>query len=348
MTDDAPGWSAIDAALAKLYGETVPRHVGTVLSYRLGGPDPLDGISVYTRTEPVPHWHFVSYGMTELYEKTGDNPEESGWGFEFTFRLRRDPADDSPPMWPAGLLQNLARYVFSSGNWFEPGHRINANGPIAADREDCLMRALAFTRDPELGEIDTPHGRMIFLQAVGLTLDEHEACERWNTLKILDLIAPRTPLFVTDIHRTSVLDDPGAAEAVRRGVAEDGTSTDAVYLSAGGWEFGPDGLTLRLGALSAEAVASMVRGRLAHGRDFTLDLGERAVVLFAAERWSHEERGTDLLRLGIPPEAVAEFADALRPRAGRYPVGALLGLTVEIEPTVVRDQYGEETGTVVG
>jgi hypothetical protein len=54
--------------------------------------------------------------MTDLYAKEPDDPAESGWGFEFTFRLARDPADTEPPIWAANLLQNLARYVFTSGN----------------------------------------------------------------------------------------------------------------------------------------------------------------------------------------------------------------------------------------
>ena len=39
----------------------------------------------------------------------------SGFGFELTFRLRRETGETSPPTWPASLLQSLARYVFKSG-----------------------------------------------------------------------------------------------------------------------------------------------------------------------------------------------------------------------------------------
>ena len=39
----------------------------------------------------------------------------SGFGFELTFRLRREPGEIAPPTWPAALLQALARYVFQSG-----------------------------------------------------------------------------------------------------------------------------------------------------------------------------------------------------------------------------------------
>ena len=42
--DAAPGWDAIDAPLKAIYGEQEPMHWGTVISARLGGPDPIDGI----------------------------------------------------------------------------------------------------------------------------------------------------------------------------------------------------------------------------------------------------------------------------------------------------------------
>ena len=46
------------------------------------------GISIY-RAEDPPHWHFVTYGFSELYSKESDDPAVSGWGFELTFRLVR-------------------------------------------------------------------------------------------------------------------------------------------------------------------------------------------------------------------------------------------------------------------
>lgn len=40
----------------------------------------------------------------------------SGFGFELTFRLKRETGESAPPTWPAELMQGLARYVFQSGN----------------------------------------------------------------------------------------------------------------------------------------------------------------------------------------------------------------------------------------
>ena len=93
---EVPGWQAIAAKLASVYGEQEPKHWGTVMRYSEGGPDPLDGISAY-RAENPPHWHYVTFGFSELYEKTSKNKQESGWGFEFSFRLQRRKGEKSPP-----------------------------------------------------------------------------------------------------------------------------------------------------------------------------------------------------------------------------------------------------------
>ncbi|MEH1167341.1 suppressor of fused domain protein [Micromonospora sp. CPCC 205539] len=223
MTSDAPGWEAIDARLDVLYPDVEPKHYGTLHRFALGGPDPLDGISFYPRDSPVSHWHIVSYGMSELYAKESDNPEESGWGFEFTFRVTRDIEDTDPPMWAANMLQNLARYVYSSGNWFESGHHMDANGPIWQDYETAVT-ALAFVEDPELGTIPTPHGQMQFLQVVGLTGDEYEAVQQWTTEGVLGLLAERAPLLVTDLDRPSLTDDAAVRAVIEAGRAHDDIS----------------------------------------------------------------------------------------------------------------------------
>jgi len=41
--------------------------------------------------------------------------QPSGYGFEITFRLKKDKKDTTPPTWPAELMQSLAKYVFQSG-----------------------------------------------------------------------------------------------------------------------------------------------------------------------------------------------------------------------------------------
>lgn len=165
--DDAVGWLAIDEKLEEIYGEQEPQHFGTLIKYMLGGKDPLDGISVYESHKQENHLHIISYGLSELYyDEENAGKEFSKYGFEFTFRLKKKKGDDFH--WAMNLMQNLARYVFETGKWFEEFHFIPTNSPIRLDY-DTNLTAIAFVLDPELGKIQTPHGEVQFLQMVGIT-----------------------------------------------------------------------------------------------------------------------------------------------------------------------------------
>jgi hypothetical protein len=330
MTSDSPGWDAVDAALERHYPGVAPKHYGTILKWALGGPDPLDGISFYPRLDPVPHWHAVSYGMSELYDKQSQNPEESGWGFEFTFRLRRDPAETEPPVWAANFLQNLARYVFQTGNWFEPNHHMDLNGPIALERE-TLIRAIVFTEDPELGAIATPNGTVQFLQVVGITLDEYAATQAWSVRDFLELLAQRLPLLVTDLDRRSLTDDPAVAEAVEEGRRVEGSSTGSLALAEFGWR--PDGDLVRLvfGANVAGRVAQGLLGRLPFGR--TLELaGPESSAEFSSGSFfvGAADEAPDQLEVVLTDEALDGLLQVLVPDVGVRAAPGAAPLVVEI------------------
>src|ERR1700744_3389271 len=83
----APGWDAIDAACEALYPDEEPLHFSASTGRR-SRPGFLRGISVWKRLLPVRHWHFVTYGLSELFDKVTGDDEVSGFGFELTFWLK--------------------------------------------------------------------------------------------------------------------------------------------------------------------------------------------------------------------------------------------------------------------
>jgi hypothetical protein len=230
-------------------------------------------------------------------------------------------------MWAANLLQNLARYVFGSGNLIEPGDHMNAYGPIRQDYPTAFS-ALAFVEDPELGTIGTPHGRLRFLQVVGLTGDEYEAARRWSTEGVLGLLRDRQPLLITDLDRPSLTDDPAARAVIDAGQARDGSSTGQL-LVAGFTATSQDAeVRLRFQAISTALVAEVIGARLPHGRDLILDGEDTRVVLRNGPSYAVHQPAEGLLELTLPPQAVVALADALV--AGVHPVAGAAGLTVEV------------------
>lgn len=110
---EAPGWDAIDKLCDKVYpNQKNPKHYGAMIKWRLGGNDPLDGISVYDGGD---YWHFITYGLSELYEKESEDKEWSGYGMEFTLKLKKDHYENEEDeiRCICGILQSIARITFT-------------------------------------------------------------------------------------------------------------------------------------------------------------------------------------------------------------------------------------------
>lgn len=167
--DSAPGWDAIDAVFAQVYPDQKnPLHYGTIIKYMLGGPDPLDGISVYDGGD---FWHFVSYGLSELYTKETDDPEYSGYGIEFTFKLKKSGGNDETEIKNGcGLLQNIARYVFKTGNIVLPEEYVYTKQTEGIDaQQKSKLTGFITASDNLVPTIQTPFGKVEFVTLIGTT-----------------------------------------------------------------------------------------------------------------------------------------------------------------------------------
>lgn len=341
--DKAIGWDAIDEALFKIYGDEKPRHFGTLIPYSLGGKDPLQGISVYEREEPVPHWHFVTYGFTELYEKEWKDPEYSGYGFELTFRLKKGASEKEPPAWALNFLQNIARYVFSTGNYFAKGHYMDANGPIQAGT-NSLIGAVAFIDDPELPPINTQNGRVEFLQVVGITVDEEEAVKCWNCIEFLKLLSEYMPLYITDMDRKSFLDDEKIKELVEKGTQKDGSSTGILFNDKLDWKeskglFTGKSYEITIGALQAGTIGKVLKGRIPKKRELRL-VGRGKSVTFAYSNEPSVLISDDNLKLMVNEDIANELSSELIPKEKNFTLKTMKKVKFKIEKTEIKDQDG--------
>ena len=335
----SPGWNAINEALRPIYGDQEPFHWGTIISWELGGPDPIRGISAYRRYEPVPHLHYVTFGFSELYEKVSEDPAISGWGFELTFRLAHPPTV-APPDWVLGLLQNLGRHVFETGRVFGVGHTMSLNGPIALET-DTRVSAIAFTLDHELRWIDTPNGQVEFLQVVGLTDDELAAVQCWNAKGFLDLLRARNEFLVTDVSRGSYLKDRDFAQGVVERTKAEGASADGLYCDHARCEPpGEDAMILVIGAAVAEDLARRLRGRIPYGRHFSLFTDAAEIRFEPGDRfqWRTIEQG---FVFQLTAAQVQVLSGLLTPRQAIHRPSSLPGLTLIIERTEIKDGDGK-------
>jgi hypothetical protein len=201
--DDAPGLDAINKKEKEIYGEQEPVHLATVLPYELGGEDPLWAIENFVSEKQQKHFHFITLGFTNLfYDEAFAEDDINRFGFELTFRHLPVNGDPEQPIWAANLLQNLAKYVFSTNNVFDEYHYISANGPIRLDTETDIT-AIAFCLDPEMQELDTPHGHIKFLQLFGITTQEYNDLkeQKYSAKELLSRHKLTNPLLITDLKR---------------------------------------------------------------------------------------------------------------------------------------------------
>ena len=337
-TGDAPGWDAIDAALWPVYGDREPYHVGTVVSYALGGPDPIHGISAYKNVDPRPHWHFVTYGFSELWAKESSDRDVSGFGFELTFRSICNPKENKPPTWALNFLQNLGRYVFETGNPFGVGHTLPLNGPIEQG-SSTLIHAVSFCRDPQLPPIATPNGRVEFLQIVGLTMDELEAISSWNAAAFLELRRRDDHFLLTDLSRASWLADPAFAAEVARRSEQDGSSCGWLNLVL---ECHIKGDPIRVGVqtIAVDSLRRRLLGRLPYGRELTLN-SKDATVVFKPGKQSRLKLVEDAVTITLQEDHLIELVKSLQPHAGVYPVPGLNNVVLQVLRTEITDRDGK-------
>ena len=197
------GWDAITAEFERIYpGQTHPKHYGTIIKWIFGGNDPLDGISVY---DGGSFWHFVSYGLTEIYGKESSDPKISGYGYELTLKLKKDNYEDEEAEIRniCGILQMIARLTFTKGEIFLPNEYIYTGQTAGIDaKQKSNLTGFITVSDPSVHTIETPNGRVEFLELIGMTDAELKTL---STVGSVMEIYEKLDSDITDYHRESIV-----------------------------------------------------------------------------------------------------------------------------------------------
>ncbi|XP_029343842.1 suppressor of fused homolog [Acyrthosiphon pisum] len=235
------------AGLASLYmlckriypDQCNPLQATTVIKFWLGGPDPLDYISMYNNPGDrmigiPPHWHYISFGLSDLHgdnrvhNTTNGSDGPSGFGFELTFRLLKDSSETSPPTWPARLMQSLAKYVFKTGNTLYAGDHVSWH--CGLDGSESRLQHMLMGEDPQLQVTVTPHGSVRFVQIVGACLEELQTVQRWNGPGVLQILKRHSVTggswLITNMRRgESMFDvDPSVHDEITEGIKTEGSN----------------------------------------------------------------------------------------------------------------------------
>ena len=199
--DQAVGALSIENRLKQVYSSLEPRFYSPQVMSFQGGEEPLDGVAVY---DVNGYQHLVSYGMSHLYySEESVGADFSKWGFEFSFRVKPVKEDNGEdPFWVIQLMNNLGRFVNETKVWFEEYQFLPLGGPIRAESDTDIV-GLAFVMDDDLREINTPHGKVIFMQMIGLNSEQLKRLEAKSTkeeiMAVIDEIKSVNPKFICEL-----------------------------------------------------------------------------------------------------------------------------------------------------
>lgn len=343
---------AIAEATQALYPGKVSTGWGVQLPYFLGGKDPLEYVEVYLNEDVTPYWHYITYGFSELYDEEDDEDDagsenhmldetddcikESGYGFELSFRLKK--TTEEPPVWPVNLLQNLARYVFSSGNVFADGHHLDCNGPIALET-DTKLSAIGFLEDFQLGSIETTSGTITFLQVVGITHAEMEGMMCWDSNKFFNQLIKYVPDGITDLDRDCLMENAEFNKIWEQGVEEDGSSTAFLYMNEFSCDIENNQVVIRLGAGHVNTFITMLKARVGKDRVLYINVKDVAYCFQLGEEngYGHEEKDFCMIKLTM--NTLQDIYEILKPHKGEY-VSNVAPFRFIIEPTIITDSQG--------
>ena len=114
--------------------------------------------------------------------------------------VKDDNGED--PFWVVQLMNNLGRFVNETKVWFDEYQFLPLGGPIRTDSETDIV-GLAFIKDDDLDEIDTPHGKVTFIQMIGLNSEQLKRLEDNSTkeeiMSVIAEIKSVNPKFVCEI-----------------------------------------------------------------------------------------------------------------------------------------------------
>lgn len=201
---NAQGWDEITEECERIYPDQKnPKHYGTLIKWQFGGNDPLDGISIYDGGD---YWHFITYGLSELYDKETDNKEVSGYGMEFTFKLKKDNYDNEEDEIKCicGILQSIARITFTKGEIFNSFEYLYTGQTTGIDsKQKSNITGFITVPDDKFKKIDTPNGKVCFIEFIGVTDNELQAIK--NKKITVKELYEKLRTNITDYNRYSVI-----------------------------------------------------------------------------------------------------------------------------------------------
>ena len=180
------GWAFIEGLFAELYPGQIPKHAATSVApqhdLRLGRAS-VEGTHVYDGGQA---WHYVTLGLTELYDQSDASVGPNGIRCELSMRVAKHDATE-PPLWPVVFLGKIATHV-SQGSVLAQAVSFRT-GPIAGAPPDAGLEGAVALLDPAIKPRPGPFGKVGVILLVGLTGPQLDEIKQGGSAKLITAIA---------------------------------------------------------------------------------------------------------------------------------------------------------------
>ena len=174
------------------------------------------------------------------------------------------------------------------------------------------------------------------------------AIKAWNAEGFLEVLGRGSPFLTTALERKSILSDPQISAELRQGSRTEGSKTGTLFIQK--VRVNRSGLLRNkfqwaLGATEVAELASILAGRICHGKPLLLTDGTQSVHLVPGEA-PRAKLGSEGLEITLTPALTERIATELKPQRGDYAWDQLPNLVVTVEPSEIRDHEGKVVKTV--
>lgn len=275
-------WGSAGTVLAKV-GE-VSIHAGSVARGR-------------------PHWHLLTEGLAPR-------------GYELSLRVQKEKEDFAPPDWAGALLTTLITRA-NEGQLSADTDQVMLLAQGVAPGTDSELFGVVFTADPEVGALVTAEQSLPVLLAVPVTREEARAVREWSPTGLVEVLARVDPLLITLLDRPSLLQSPRARILIEQRMEKEGSSLSTMTASTSQASKVGELVTWKLSVDGVDTLCSLLKGRIAHQRPFSVVSGASRVEVVNGDPAAADFHKRQLtLRLTLV--AARQLRSLLRGTPGTY------------------------------
>ncbi len=231
-------WGSLGAVLAQV--ENVSIQVGSV-------------------TRGRPHWHLLTQGLSPR-------------GYELSLRVQKEKDELGAPAWAVTLISTLISRA-TAGQLSADTNQVMVLAQGVAPGTDSELFGVVFTADPEAPRFSS----VPILLAVPVTRDEARAVREWSPTGLVEVLGKVDPLLISLLDRPSLLQSPRARILIEQRMEKEGSSLSTMTATTSQASKTGDLITWRLSVDGVGTLCSLLKGRIAHQRPFSVVSGASRV-----------------------------------------------------------------------